>query len=258
MIRPFLIHDIHRFCGEILRIQRLLPPADFAGWLGCLAGVWPSVLASRSLNPVDDAFPKSFRVRFGSSSLHFEQASFSLVREIFGSCCYASPQELRREKKILDLGANAGVFSVFALASAPDAEVYAVEAQPALVTALRENIARNGFAARFQATAAVVAGGWDSWTRRLLESQPGLPVFDPEEFFKKQGDWGFCKCDIEGAEFHLLQSRPSWLTRIRRLVLEYHGDWTEGERLGEILRESGFLVKQSGHGRLGYLRCQRT
>lgn len=254
---PSLPSCFYRLGAEILRIHRLLTPLDFRKWLGCLARTWNQVLRERSLGPVDRAFPQAFRIRFAEQPLFFEGTCFSLVREIFGNSCYATPAELRQERNILDLGANTGVFSVFALASSPACRVHAVEAQPTMLPLLRKNISQNGFGERFQAEAAVVAGGWDAWTRELMDRNAGLPAFDPDAFFHTHGECGFCKCDVEGAEFELLRSEPAWLRRIRRLVLEYHGTWAEGKKLREILRQSGFRVTQTGHGSLGYLKAVR-
>lgn len=246
-----------RLASELSRVARILFPADYARWISCILRSWPEILRERSLGPADRLFGDSFRVRLGPMQLQFSQTPLGLVREIFGHHCYARPQELQNTAKILDLGANAGVFSVFALACAPHARVYAVEAQPGLLVPLKMNVAQNGYAQRHQAEVAVVGGAWDSWTRNLMDTHSEIPVFDPEAFFRKNGDMDFCKCDIEGGEFPLLRHNPSWLNHIRCLALEYHGTPQEGDELAEILLQHDFKVLRRSHGCLGYLKASR-
>lgn len=249
--------EIFRFARALGRVRKVLFPRDLSRWVRCFLQTFPDVLQTRSLGPVDELFGNSFCVRFGSTRLHFADTSFGLIREIFGQHCYAQPKELHGASRILDLGANSGVFSVFALACAPRARVHAVEAQPKLVSHLKGNVSRNGFARRHQAEWAVVGGAWDDWTRQLMGTHPDLPVFDPEKLFQRDGDYCFCKCDVEGAEFQLLRQQPRWLARIRRLALEYHGDFRSGEELQHVLEEHGFRVRRSDHRHLGYLHAGR-
>lgn len=249
--------DFPRFVIELGRVGRILFPADYARWILCLLRSWPEIFRERSLGPADRLFGETFRVRFGPGYLNFSQTPLGLAREIFGQHCYARPEELQNTARILDLGANAGVFSVYALACAPRAQVHAVEAQPGLMAVLQNNVAQNGYAQRHHAETAVVGGAWDSWTRNLMNSHPEVPVFDPEAFFRKNGDMDFCKCDIEGAEFPLLRDHPRWLSRIRCLALEYHGTPGEGDELAEILFRQDFKVSRLSHGTLGYLKATR-
>lgn len=246
-----------RFASELGQVARVLFPADYVRWISCILRSWPEIVRERSLGPADRLFGDSFDVRFGSGRLRFSQTPLGLVQEIFGHGCYAQPRELKNTVKILDLGANVGVFSVFALAYAPQAQVYAIEAQPGLLTPLKSNVAQNGYAHRHQAQVAVVGGAWDSWTHNLMETYPGLPAFEPEEFFRRNGEIDFCKCDVEGGEFSLLRHNPKWLSKVRCLSLEYHGTSKSGDELAEILLRHGFEVARRAHGTLGYLKASR-
>ena len=71
-----------------------------------------------------------------------EQGSLGVVREIVAAHCYVKPVELSEAKTILDLGANCGVFTLFALASAPNARLVSVEAQPKMAVIARKIISQ--------------------------------------------------------------------------------------------------------------------
>jgi hypothetical protein len=66
------------------------------------------------------------------------------------------------------------------------------------------------------------------------------------------------KCDIEGSEFDLFDPEATWLRKVARASIEYHGSWDEGARLRAILETHGFEVAQKPHGRLGYLMARRS
>jgi len=71
------------------------------------------------------------------------------------------------------------------------------------------------------------------------------------------------KLDCEGAEYDiLLNAPPVVLSKIRRIVMEYHDQITKftHQDLVEFLREKGFSVEiyaNPVHGNIGYLRAAR-
>jgi FkbM family methyltransferase len=206
---------------------------------------------------VDAAFGETFAVRHEGLLLHLQQTSFGVVREIFGRECYCSAAELKSCRRILDLGANAGVFGLFALVSTPEATVQLVEAQSKLMPALRDNMLRNGFTDRVEFENALVGGEHNEWTRLLRMRQPELRDFSITDYLARTGECDYLKCDIEGAEYAFFGGDLSWLAKVRRIALEYHGSWGQGRRLGERLHAAGHTVKQSPHGKFGYLHTAR-
>jgi len=250
------MHKIKKLGQEIAGVGRVLGVREFLRWLGLLLWCAPKVLRTGSLGPVDDAFGARVRFRAGATWLVIEQGSLGVVREIVAANCYVKPVEISEAKTILDLGANCGVFTLFALASAPNARLVSVEAQPKMAVIARNNIAGNGFADRVEMLNAY-AGEKNDFIRGLSVAHPELRAFDPSAYVDSVGECDFLKCDIEGAEYSLFTQKSLWLRKVRRMSLEYHGTWEDGARLREIVVAHGFKVEQFPHGVLGYLMCRR-
>lgn len=250
-------NPLARLVCEISSVRRILLRADYRRWLRCLVAQLPQVISRRSLDPVDEAFGEVFTLQHRGRMLHIRGASFGLGREIFGQECYASAGELADARHVLDLGANAGIFGLFALSSAPQARVHMVEAQSHFIAVIDRNIAASGLAERATVENALVGGEHDSWTMELRQTHPALPDFAISDYLKKVGVCDFLKCDVEGAEYLFLAGDLSWLACVKRIALEYHGNWQQGAQLAERLRGAGFTVRQTEHGALGYLRAAR-
>lgn len=253
-----MFRAIYRFFIENIHVRRVLTPSHYWFWVKCFIWRLPEVIRLRSLGPVDERFGDEFCIKHGDRQLHFKQASFGVVREIFGRECYCTAEELKTARNILDLGANVGAFGLFALSSAPHAKVHMVEAQPEFIPVLNRNIFHNGFAARATCENALVGGVHDNWTRHLCERFPKLQNFSISRYLAEVGQCDFLKCDIEGAEYVLFSGDISWTIKVRRIALEYHGTWEQGHALGELLRAKGFTVTQLPHGTLGYLAAIRS
>lgn len=243
---------------EVAGACRLLDAKDFARWLSGLVLRLPSVLRQRSLGPVDDYLGSDFSIRHAGRTLVLREASFGVVREIFGRDCYIGGSELSLSKCVVDLGGNCGIFTLFALLNAPQARVYVVEAQPAMAASLRANLARNGLLNRVEIETALIGEPHDNWSREFRRNHPDVPRCDLDLFMARVGDCDFLKCDIEGAEFHTITPRTRWLGRTRRLSLEYHGDPASAMPLQEALQLLGYSVTRRDHGSLGYLDASKN
>ncbi len=252
-----MLKALHRLTGEMYHVKGILTPTDYRRWRMNLLTRLPSVLERRSLGPVDEAFGDTFAIRKNGRLLRLQRTSFGVVREIFGQECYCPAAELGSCRQILDLGANAGVFGLFALMAAPDATVHMVEAQAALLAVLQGNVGRNGYADRVRTENALVGGAQNDWATQLRQQNPALPDFSIRTYLDGVGECDFLKCDIEGAEYTFFSGEVGWLRQVRRLALEYHGTWEQGSALGRILDKNGFEVRQANHGALGYLFATR-
>lgn len=241
---------------EIWNVFRVLEARSFFKWLWLLLVLSPRAMRAGSLGVVDEAFGSPVRFRTAGRVFSFAGCSLGLVREIIGNECYAGAKDLRGCRTILDLGSNCGVFAVFGLANAPAARVVAVEAQPDLVAVAKANVEQAGFASRAVFLNAY-AGEENAFIRELVGGDPHVSRFSPEAYIAQAGECDFMKCDIEGAEYHLITPSATWLRRVKRISLEYHGGWAEGAELGKILEGHGFQVSQRTHGNLGYLQCAR-
>ena len=250
------MNKVKKFAGEALRLRRILSGPDFLRWCGLVVANLPTILRTGSLGAVDQAFGERVRFRCGGEWLVIEKGALGVVREIIGAHCYIEPEELAQAQNILDLGANCGVFSLFALANAPAAKVVAVEAQPPMAEVARENLARNGLDSRVNVINGV-AGTKTNFIHSLLDKYPDIQAFNPTAYLDEVGSCDFLKCDIEGAEFGFITSAATWLRRVKRISLEYHGKWEDGAELKSVLEGHGFSVEQQPHGVLGYLVGRR-
>ncbi len=234
-------------------VFRLLSGRElFKWWFGLCTRV-VAVIRQRSLGPVDQTLGSEFSFQVFHRRIAVTSGSFGVVREIFGRNAYVTPAELMPCQTIVDLGANCGVFSLYALIHAPKAHVYAIDVQPEQMAALRANIAANGFAPRITTDVGMIGAASDDWGREFLRSHPEVQIFNLDSFMKKIGPCDFLKCDIEGGEFHIVNEQMRWMDGVRRFSMEYHGTPVEGEKLAVILRKKGFLVARLDHGTLGYL-----
>lgn len=242
-----------KFFEEIWIVFRLLRGWELFNWSRALFTRLATVLSQRSLGPVDQRIGSEFSFQAAGRQISIQSGSFGVVREIFGRNAYITPAELARCRTVVDLGANCGVFSLFALIHAPAAHVYAIDAQPEQLAALRANIASNGFAGRITAEVGMIGSACDEWGREFLRSHPEVGTCDLDSFMKKVGPCDFLKCDIEGGEFHIVNEQMHWMDKVNRFSLEYHGTPADGEMLAVILRRKGFGVVRRDHGTLGYL-----
>jgi FkbM family methyltransferase len=180
-----------------------------------------------------------------------DAASFlSTWDEIFARQLYRC--ELPRAPRILDLGANIGLASLYFLRHHPDAAITALEPDLDIFDHLRRNLAANhaggvnllqaaawtedtelGFAADRADGGHVAAAGEQRVraidTRRLLAEQ----TFD------------LVKMDIEGAERTVLPALAGLLDRTRLVFVEYHGDEKQPQQLDDVigtLSQAGFRL----------------
>ncbi|AGP59508.1 31-O-demethyl-FK506 methyltransferase [Streptomyces rapamycinicus NRRL 5491] len=83
-----------------------------------------------------------------------------LYQEIFAERCYLRRGlELRAGDVVFDVGANIGMFSLFAHLECPDVTVHAFEPAPVPYAALRANAERYGIAGRFEQCAVSDVAG---------------------------------------------------------------------------------------------------
>ena len=229
---------------------------------------WPSVSAAYlSLSRLQ--YPYLLRLHHGEQIRIEELTDLKAFWQIFLRRVYRVQAD---DKVIMDLGANIGVFTLYAARCAPHAKVLSLEPFPStfgrlVITVRGHNLDDRVKCLNFAATGtdgarvmpdasvpsqrralASAANGEEGTqvTGRTLEallSENQLPQVD------------LLKMDIEGSEYEVLLSTPrSVLARIRRIAMEYHGDCApySKEQLFDHLRDAGFQVKWDVCDALGY------
>jgi len=163
---------------------------------------------------------------------------------------------------VVDIGANVGVFAVWAARRLGAARIVAVEPSPPTAARLRRNLERNRTSGATVLQAAVGARTAEAVLYR--RGQPSLSTlyeqdvygssFSPEarvrvvtlgEIFEEEGIDGcdLLKLDCEGAEYEILfAAGRDTLDRIRHIVGEYHEGLTPHRPMDlfEFLESHGF------------------
>jgi FkbM family methyltransferase len=189
-----------------------------------------------------------------------------VLDEIFSQQEYEPPPEaevalsmLPTAPRVVDLGANIGLFGAWALARFPEATILAVEADPANAEIHRRTIEANGLEARWrlvQAFASTAPGdirfvaGMNATSHAAEGEEDSIEVPAVDVLPELVGA-DLVKIDIEGGEWELIADRRFRDTRPQAMVLEYHREGCPGPDAHAVaeqaLRAAGFEVVQAGH-----------
>jgi FkbM family methyltransferase len=166
-------------------------------------------------------------------------------------------------KTIVDIGANIGIFAVYAAQSSPDAQIYCYEPELFNFDTLRRNISINGFDHRisaFQCAVASAAGPRDLSVAESLSNSfhmvadgarlETVPCTTLQHILESQRLDGIdlLKMNCEGAEYEILEGCSSAdFARIKNIRLEYHNldaPRRNGESLSRFLRGQGYRIER--------------
>lgn len=165
---------------------------------------------------------------------------------------------------VIDIGANVGVFSLWAVRRAGARRVIAFEPTPSTVEALRANLAHNRLG---EVSVSQQAVGANRGAASLYARGPGAmnTMFPIDVFGSRFKDLGLVdvvtlddvferfdvdrcdllKLDCEGAEYDILSgASAATLAKIQAVVAEYHIGMNDGtpDRLRDSLEAAGFEV----------------
>jgi FkbM family methyltransferase len=163
-----------------------------------------------------------------------------VLDEVFYTGHYDTPPEvatvldgLGRPPRVVDLGANIGLFGVWALDRYPDAQIVAFEPDRANAAVARLCIEANAAAEQWRLVEAAAADrdgrvsfiSGDYSRSRIGEGSDEVEAVD---IFPYLDDADFVKVDIEGGEWALLADPRFEKLAAPVLVLEYHCDQAPG------------------------------
>jgi FkbM family methyltransferase len=216
---------------------------------------------------LSEADPLIFRARNGIT-IEAPRRLLHEFKEIFLENAYVSgfKTPLPRNPTIIDVGANAGFFTLFAAALFPKARIYSFEPVPENFQQLLRNRARNrqvdiscfpmavcGYDGEiflnFElednfTTAATIVRGPEAGGKGLT-----VPCVSLATIFQKNSldTCDLLKLDCEGAEFDILyRCPPEAMAKVQRLAMEVHAGREEGhtmEALTVWLGNQGFAVR---------------
>lgn len=184
-----------------------------------------------------------------------DSASFLFAyRSIFFAKIYAFKSD-NPSPKILDLGANVGLSVLFFKYLYPQAQIKALEADPAIFEYLVKNVHGNGLtdvelinkAAWTENTKLSFHSGGDDSGHIILEDKGGQAEIEAVDtsLYLKNEQFDFLKMDIEGAEEHIIPACGPYLSGIKYVFVEYHSQAGRKQRLDSIihtLSEAGFRL----------------
>ena len=236
-----------RIVSEVGAIRRLAGAEVAARYCGALLRRLRRVIAEGTLAAADaEMAGRSWRFIVDGRDVVFDGYSFGVARELYGRRPYfAAPGfGIRHGDAVLDLGANAGLFTI--LAARFGARVVAVEANPACLDLIRKNVRANGCDDDVEVELALVGGssGVFGGEGRLALGTAAPPLLGVEEIVERHGlaSIDFLKIDVEGAEFDVIDEAATWLSRVQRAALEVHPEHGDVARLVSALEGHGFEV----------------
>lgn len=170
--------------------------------------------------------------------LRHQSPDLEIFHELLVAGLYDGGEEVRRamegvaEPRVLDLGANIGLFGVRALGLWPGAHVTAFEPDPENLVVLERCIELNGgaerwrlepaFASTSEGSERFVAGRQSLSRRAYAWESEGVTAVQRLDVMPLLAQSDVIKIDIEGAEWELLE-HPAWTdARPRLVLLEYH------------------------------------
>lgn len=148
--------------------------------------------------------------------------------EIFAQDCYRVG-DLPEVPTVIDGGANIGMFSLFVLWKRPRAKVTAVEPDSCNMQYLKRNLAGvkspsvlviEAALGRKRGATGLTKSESDAIRTNSVDTGSGVVVLPLSEVIT--GPTDLLKLDIEGDEMRALEGAGTALSKVRRLVLEYH------------------------------------
>lgn len=252
-------HLARRAVGDVRSVCRSAYPRDATRWVASLAIHLSECARSRSLSPADRTWTRT-GARFRTSSgavVSLPAAYTSGAREMYCRNVYLrTGLTMPRSGWVIDLGANRGLFSVWA--AIDGAQVIAVEAQQGFAPMIQTLAMHNGVTERVHVETAMASGVSTSgatvgvvaddlcWAATSHGAPARPPDISMQQLMSKYriDRVGLLKVDIEGGEFALLATDEDlrWLARVDQVALEVHGDHGDVAILVERLRRDGLTV----------------
>ncbi|MCL2448478.1 MAG: FkbM family methyltransferase [Polyangiaceae bacterium] len=236
---------------EMRGVAEVMSPADAARYVANVAIELPAVVRSRTLSPADRLMGgRALSFHISGTTVRLPGALFSGAREIYGRRVYfALPQfRIRPGDTVVDVGANAGVFTVLAARLAR--RVIAFEAQSGFCDEIRSNAKLNGCEANVSVEFGIVgeSSGFFASPSGLESASHFRGVWPPalkmREILDRHGvdRVDFMKIDIEGSEFGLLRDASAWLPRTNKIAMEVHPAFGDPLEIEALLLRAGFAT----------------
>jgi FkbM family methyltransferase len=171
----------------------------------------------------------------------------------------------RPPKTILDAGAHIGLVSVLFANRWPDAQIIALEPEPANFALLKKNTARYKMIIPVQAAlssdnglVSLVDPGLGSAGFRIQNTESNaakgashsIPGVTVDRLMEAHGidQVDILKMDIEGAEKDVLDASSKWMSSVALLIVELHDRYRNGCQASFYRATAGFNSRSHHHG----------
>jgi FkbM family methyltransferase len=247
--------------GRVARTSLAVTPRQRATF------VWREV---RGGDPVRTWLLRDARL---SVTVRSRTRDLDVLREIFVDQAYGPPPEIdailsaNEQPRIVDLGANIGLFGLWTLGRWPSALIHSFEPDPDNLAILERNVADARVGSRWTITRACAApadgavpflAGQQPDSRVVYGAQPasGASEVPAVDVFPHLQGADLVKIDIEGGEWPLLSDLRFRELTVPAVVLEYHpyncpdpARSTETARF--LLERAGYIVVETDRHPLG-------
>jgi FkbM family methyltransferase len=249
-----------RTVADIGSVCRYASAGSAARWLTAFSARAVKCARTGSLTPADQAWARS-GARFqptGGPVIALPGAYTAGAREMYCRNVYLrTGLVMPKAGWVLDLGANHGLFSVWAAVAG--ARAVAVEAQQDFAPVIRGLAAYNGVAGRVHVETALAGGAsapgsavgvladddrWAATSHGAARRPGGVSV--PELMSRYRIDRvDLLKVDIEGGEFAVFSEGEDlgWLEKVDQMVMEVHPQWGDVAGLVDRLGLYGYSVE---------------
>lgn len=198
----------------------------------------------------------------------------AIIDTVARKCYTPEGFDISEQDLVVDVGANIGVFALYASQLATNGKVYALEPHPSNFEMLLHNIENN----RVDNIVPINQAMSDETGQQTLfisrntgghslhrKGKHSIPVatLSLEDFTEQYniGEIDFCKMDCEGGEYSIFSGcSPNILRRIKRISMEYHDLDSDhnGRTLSRLLEDQGFSVRMcAANHRVGMLYARR-
>jgi len=240
---------LRRLVHDLGAVRRHADRATANRYVLAVCAALPRIARTKSLVPADEAMAGR-TCRFTplpGRSVVLDGSSFSSARELYCRRVYFIRPgfEIGTRDVVVDLGANAGLFST--MAAVYGSLVIAVEAQSGFFPLMEANLARNGCAERARLVHALVGAGTGILSDEAARAAATHWGEQPVErsiadiiAMHELDHVDLLKVDIEGSEFDAFSGDLSWSTVVRRIVMEVHTAFGDVGALRARLAAAGF------------------
>lgn len=250
---------IRRAIGDVVSVCQSARPSASARWMASLVAHLPECARDSSLEPADRGWARAgarFRTSTGAV-VSLPPGYTPGAREMYCRNVYLrTGLSMPDQGWVMDLGANRGLFSVWAALTG--ARVVAVEAQQGFAAEIHELARYNGVARSVHVEIAVASGSTASgakvgdiandavWSVASHRGAARPQDASVPELMSAHGidRIGLLKMDIEGGEFAVLADGEDlgWLAQVEQLALEVHPCAGDAGALIARLRRHGFIL----------------